>query len=151
MKLALALVVVFVASVSPPGQQGQPPSRSMGVEILSDTQGVDFSDYLIKVISTLRHNWEHAMPESTRKGDKGVVYITFQINPDGSVPASDPILERTSGQKTLDDAAMAAVRASTPFAHLPSQFHGTYLRLRLGFIYGEKGSKYKPIIALAPD
>lgn len=126
----------------------------MGVEVLSDTQGVDFSDYLIQVITMLRRNWEHAgehaMPESTREEGKGVVYITFQINPDGSVPACDPILERTSGQKALDDAAMAAVRASKLFEHLPSQFHGPYLRLRIEFIYGEK-AKYKPIIALAPD
>ncbi len=54
------------------------------------------------------------MPESARMGDRGVVFTTFTINPDGSVPGPDPLLERTSGKEPLDNAAMAAIHASNP-------------------------------------
>jgi len=127
MKLALALAVVLAVCIPVSGQHGQSPlagDRGMGVQILSDTQGVDFTDYIRKLLVTVQRNWEHAMPESARMGDYGVVFISFQINPDGSVRAPDPTLERSSGEKALDDAAMVAIHASSPFKSLPSKFHG---------------------------
>jgi outer membrane biosynthesis protein TonB len=104
-------------------------------QILSDTQGVDFTSYIQRLLATLRRNWEAVMPESVYLGDRGIVYTTFQINPDGSVPPPDPILERTSGKEPLDNAAMSAIHASNPFEPLPSAFHGPYLRLRIIFLY----------------
>jgi len=106
-----------------------------GVDILSDTQGVDFSAYIRRLLATLQRNWEAVMPESARMGEQGVVYTTFSINPDGSVSAPDPKLERTSGKDPLDNAAMGAIHASNPFEPLPSQFHGPYLKLRIVFLY----------------
>jgi TonB family protein len=106
-----------------------------GVDILSDTQGVDFRDYINRLLAALKRNWEAVMPESARMGDRGVVFTTFSINPDGSVSAPDPELERTSGKEPLDNAAMSAIHASNPFEPLPKQFHGPYLKLRIVFIY----------------
>ena len=106
-----------------------------GAQILSDTQGVDFNPYIQRLLATLKRNWYAVMPESALMGDKGVVYTTFQINPDGSVAPPDPLLERTSGKDALDNAAMSAIHASNPFEPLPSQFHGPYLRLRIVFLY----------------
>jgi hypothetical protein len=110
------------------GAQGQ-------AQILSDTQGVDFSAYIRRLLATLQRNWEYVMPESVRMGEKGVVFTTFEIFPDGSVRAPDPTLERTSGKDPLDNAAMAAIHASNPFEPLPSQFHGPSLKLRIVFLY----------------
>jgi TonB family protein len=106
-----------------------------GVDILSDTQGVDFRDYINRLLAALKRNWFYVMPESARMGDRGVVFTTFSINPDGSVSAPDPELERTSGKEPLDNAAMSAIHASNPFEPLPKQFHGPYLKLRIVFIY----------------
>jgi TonB family protein len=106
-----------------------------GVQILSDTQGVDFTNYINRLLATLRRNWIAVMPESASMGDKGVVFTTFQVNTDGSVPAPDPELERTSGKEPLDNAAMSAIHASNPFEPLPAQFHGPFLKLRIAFIY----------------
>ncbi|HKV03917.1 MAG TPA: TonB C-terminal domain-containing protein [Candidatus Acidoferrales bacterium] len=121
------------------GGPAVPGSRGLGmgyvVQILSDTQGVDFSNYITRLLAALKRNWEAVMPESARMGDRGVVFTTFQINPDGSVPSPDPMLERTSGKEPLDNAAMSAIHASNPFEPLPSQFHGPFLRLRIAFIY----------------
>jgi len=106
-----------------------------GVDILSDTQGVDFRDYINRLLAALKRNWEAVMPESARMGERGVVYTTFSINSDGSVSAPDPTLERTSGREPLDNAAMAAIHASNPFEPLPKAFHGPNLKLRIAFLY----------------
>jgi hypothetical protein len=124
---------VYPGGPSGPGVGG--PGMGQGYQILSDTQGVDFSNYINRLLATLRRNWDPLIPESARLGDKGVVFTTFQINPDGSVPRPDPTLERTSGKEPLDNAAMGAIHASNPFEPLPSAFHGPYLKLRIIFIY----------------
>jgi TonB family protein len=118
-----------------PGGGGHGVGMGYGVDILSDTQGVDFSDYIRRLLATLKRNWDAVMPTSAQMGEQGVVFTTFQINPDGSVTAPDPTLERTSGKEPLDNAAMAAIHASNPFEPLPSQFHGPYLKLRIAFLY----------------
>jgi hypothetical protein len=120
----------------PPGPRGSGGSGMQGsAQILSDTQGVDFTSYITRLLATLKRNWMVVMPDSAYMGDKGIVYTTFQINPDGSVPAPDPQLERTSGKDPLDNAAMSAIHASNPFEPLPKQFHGPFLKLRIAFVY----------------
>jgi outer membrane biosynthesis protein TonB len=114
---------------------GGGPGMGNGVQILTDTQGVDFNSYIQRLLATLKRNWEAVMPESAELGDKGMVFTTFQINRDGSVPSPDPQLERTSGKEPLDNAAMSAIHASNPFEPLPSQFKGQFIRLRIVFLY----------------
>lgn len=114
---------------------GGGPGMQPGAQILTDTQGVDFSSYIQRLLATLKRNWYAVMPESALLGDKGVVSTTFQINRDGSVPAPDPQLERTSGKEPLDNAAMSSIHASNPFEPLPSQFKGPFIRLRIVYLY----------------
>ncbi|MGA3292353.1 MAG: TonB C-terminal domain-containing protein [Candidatus Acidiferrales bacterium] len=124
---------VYPTGPGTPGVGG--PGMGEGYQILSDTQGVDFSSYIQRLLATLKRNWYAIMPESAMMGDRGIVSTTFQINSDGSIPPPDPTLERTSGKEPLDNAAMGAIHASNPFEPLPSQFHGPYLKLRIYFIY----------------
>ncbi len=127
---------VFSGGTIPRGAgAGSGPGMQSGAQILTDTQGVDFSSYIQRLLATLKRNWMAVMPESALMGDRGVVYTTFQINSDGSVPSPDPTLEYTSGKDPLDTAAISAIRASNPFEPLPPQFHGPYIRLRIVFIY----------------
>jgi TonB C terminal len=125
---------IYPGGQTAPGRGG---SGGMGdsAQILSDTQGVDFSAYIQRLLATLRRNWVAVMPESAMMGDKGITATTFKIRPDGSVVPPDPLLERTSGKEPLDNAAMSAIHASNPFEPLPSQFHGPYLELRIWFLY----------------
>jgi TonB family protein len=109
-----------------------------GAEILTDTQGVDFSSYMTRLIARVKRNWMTVMPESVYLGDKGVVAITFRINRDGSFPGENLYLERTSGKDPLDTAAMSAIRSTSPFEPLPPQFKGPYIDLRFGFYYNLK-------------
>jgi TonB family protein len=119
----------------PTGPPGHGPPGHNAVNILTPTQGVDFNSYVQRMLAAIERNWYAVMPQSAMLGDKGVVYITFQINPDGSVQLPDPQMERTSGKPPLDSAAMSSIRASNPFEPLPKEFHGPYMRFGIYFLY----------------
>jgi len=55
-------------------------------QILTPTEGVDFSDYMQRVLASVRRNWYAVMPESAQLGDRGRVVLEFSIRRDGSVP-----------------------------------------------------------------
>jgi TonB family protein len=108
------------------------------LEILSDTQGVDFGPYLQRVLQEVRENWYRAIPESAWMGKKGKLAIEFAITKDGQVSAMR--LAATSGDDPLDRAAWAGITASNPFPPLPRDFTGPYLQLRFRFYYNpDKG------------
>jgi TonB C terminal len=106
-----------------------------GVQILTPTDGVDFSDYLTRLLARVKLNWEAVMPISARMGDKGVVIMRFRIMTNGDMPNPDPVLERTSGKEPLDRAAGASLTSSNPFEPLPSAYTRPYLELRIIFLY----------------
>lgn len=103
--------------------------------ILSDTRGVDFGPYLARVLAAVRRNWYAVIPESARLGQKGKVVLVFAILKDGSLPPTQPIVTRTSGQEPLDRAALSSIVASTPFPPLPAQFTGEQIVLQFTFLY----------------
>lgn len=119
----------------PAGPGGQGPSVGNQVQILTPTEGVNFQPYIQRMLETIKRNWMAVMPQSAMLGDKGVVYVTFQINPDGSIQSSDPQMLGTSGKPPLDNAAMSSIRASNPFEPLPREFHGPYMRFGIYFLY----------------
>src|SRR5580704_9757883 len=107
--------------------------RQVGnLEILSDTQGVDFGPYLQRVLHDVRENWYRAIPESAW-GKHGNLIIEFAITKDGKVAGMK--LVAPSGDIPLDRAAWAGISASDPFPPLPSEFGGPYLALRFRFFY----------------
>jgi TonB family protein len=117
------------------GGSGGRGTAGAGVEMLTDTQGVDFNDYLRRVYITVKQNWYAVMPASVSLGDQGVVSLTFKINRDGSVPDGDPQRVYGSGKEPLDRAAISSIRASNPFPTLPAQFKGPYIELRFTYYY----------------
>lgn len=119
----------------PTGPGSARPTTGNAVQILSPPMGVDFNPYIQRMLDTIRRNWYAIMPQSALLGDKGMVYITFQINPDGSVQPPDPQMERTSEKPPLDNAAISSIRASNPFEPLPKEFKGPYMRFGIFFLY----------------
>jgi TonB family protein len=105
------------------------------VNILSDTQGVDFAPYLQRVLENVRTNWYNLIPEVARPPllKQGKVAIEFVILPNGQV--SGMRLAGPSGDVSLDRAAWGGITASDPFQPLPKEFHGPYLALRFHFYY----------------
>jgi len=110
------------------------------LEVLSDTQGVDFGPYLARVLQAVRMNWYAIIPESARPPllKRGKVSIQFVILPTGKVAGMT--YTGSSGDISLDRAAWGGITASDPFAPLPKEFHGPYLALRFHFYYNpQKG------------
>lgn len=102
------------------------------LDILSDTQGVDFGPYLQRLLQNVRENWYHLIPESAEM-KKGKVAIEFAITKDGQV--ADMRLVASSGDVALDRPAWGSITASNPFPPLPHEFTGPYLSLRFRFYY----------------
>lgn len=116
------------------GIRGQSQVQS-GMEVLSDTMGVDFGPYLARVLHDVRENWYNLIPEVARAPlmKKGKVSIEFAIMKDGSVQGMR--LMSPSGDISLDRAAWGGITASNPFPPLPGEFGGQYLALRFHFYY----------------
>jgi TonB family protein len=116
-------------------------ARTLGnLEVLSDTQGVDFGPYLDRVVDAVRRNWYTLIPEAARAPllKRGKVAIEFAILPDGKVAGMK--ITGVSGDVSLDRAAWGGITASNPFAPLPSEYHAPYLALRFRFYYNpQKG------------
>ena len=107
--------------------------RQVGnLEILSDTQGVDFGPYLQRILRDVRVNWYNAIPESAQM-KHGNLIIEFAITKDGKVAGMKRVA--TSGDIPLDRAAWAGITASDPFPPLPNEFTGPFLALRFRFYY----------------
>ena len=63
-------------------------ARTLGnLEVLSDTQGVDFGPYLSRVLDAVRRNWYILIPEEARAPlmKRGKLAIEFVILPDGKI------------------------------------------------------------------
>ena len=105
------------------------------VEILSDTQGVDFRIYLGVVKYTLQKNWLPVIPEIARapRFKQGTVTIEFKITKDGTV--KDIKLTQQSGDVSLDRAALAGIAESLPFRKLPDKYRSDFLWQRFHFYY----------------
>ena len=109
--------------------------RNEGMEILSDTLGVDFGPYMKRLHYTVQSHWDPLIPESALPPvmKKGVVVIQFSIGKDGRVAGMKLI--SSSGDVALDRAAWGAITDAIPLPKLPVQFAGQYLELRARFYY----------------
>jgi TonB family protein len=105
------------------------------VQMLTPTEGVDFSSYLDRVVASVKRNWYAIMPTSAMMGEKGRVVLQFRIFRDGTVQSPEPYLIGSSGKEPLDRAAASSIHASSPFEPLPSAFSGPYIELRFIFLY----------------
>ena len=106
-----------------------------GLEILSDTMGVDFGPYMKRLRYTVQTHWDPLIPESAMPPvmKKGVVIIEFAITKEGKVMGMK--LVGTSGDVALDRAAWGAITDAIPLPNLPTQFAGEYLLIRARFYY----------------
>jgi len=114
-------------------QSASPGRNASMLELLSDSQGMDFRPYLVQVLAAVKRNWQAVMPESARLGRRGRVAVQFIIDKTGRVPKL--VIAVPSGAEALDRAAVAGISASNPFPPLPNEFRGNEIRLQLVFSY----------------
>ena len=112
------------------------PGAGGGVEVLSDTQGVDFSNWLQRWHWETERTWDPLIPDEVNPPimKTGQVMIRFKILPNGRLMDGSMTLEGSSGDTALDRAAWGALTGSN-YPPLPRDFHGPYLELRALFMY----------------
>ena len=110
------------------------PGAGSGYEVLSDTQGVDFSAWLARWHYITQSTWDPLIPDEVNPPilKSGVVAVHFKVLPNGQVV--DMQLDGRSGDSGLDRAAWGAISGSS-YPALPHEFHGPYLELRAYFLY----------------
>ena len=133
----LAACFVMALLLMPVYGQGAPAKRfGIGLELMTDPEGVDFTPFIKQVYKSVKDKATATMPKSVAQGDQGVVCIRVQIQKDGTLASPAlPKFKFSSGKKTLDDNAMAAVITAAPFDHLPEQFSDPSVELQLTFYY----------------
>lgn len=116
------------------GLQMHPGAGTGGIQVLSDTQGVDFSSWLARWHYITQQTWDPLIPDEVNPPilKSGVVVIHFKVLPNGQV--TDMQLDGRSGDTGLDRAAWGAISGSS-YPNLPRDFHGPYLELRAYFLY----------------
>jgi TonB family protein len=105
-----------------------------GVEVLSDTMGVDFGPYLRRIIGDIRRTWIPLIPEEARPplNKQGQTLIRFVILPDGRIGTMN--LDGSTHDTAIDRAAWGAITGVGQFPPLPANFHGPQLELRIDFL-----------------
>ena len=111
-----------------------PGAGTGGVDVLSDTQGVDFTSWLQRWHYETERTWDPLIPDEVNPPilKSGMVAIRFKVLPNGRI--TDMTLEGRSGDTALDRAAWGAITGSN-YPQLPKDFHGPYLELRAYFLY----------------
>lgn len=110
------------------------PGLASGVEVLSDTQGVDFGPYLRQLKRILTASWYPLIPEecSPPLNKEGETLIRFTIQPNGVVSAMH--LDGSTRDIAIDKAAWGSITGVGQMPPLPRDFHGENLQLRINFI-----------------
>ncbi|HTW82256.1 MAG TPA: energy transducer TonB [Terracidiphilus sp.] len=119
------------------GGLAQHPGAGAGApQILSDTQGVDFSSWLARWHYETQKTWDPLIPDEVNAPiyKSGMVVIRFKVLPNGRLMDGSVMLEGRSGDTALDRAAWGALVGSN-YPPLPREFHGPYLELRAFFFY----------------
>jgi outer membrane biosynthesis protein TonB len=117
--------------------QGQ--EKTGQIEILSDTQGVDFGPYLQDAIARIRRKWYSLIPPGAQH-QKGRLAIECKVHKDGRI--SDLKLTNGAGSE-LDGPAWGSIMAASPLPALPEAYHRNYLALRFRFFYNPDKSDLK--------
>jgi hypothetical protein len=124
------------------GLARHPGAGSGGVQVLSDTQGVDFRAWLERWHRETENTWDPLIPDEVNPPilKSGMVAIRFKVLPNGRLMDGSLQLEGRSGDTALDRAAWGALTGSN-YPPLPRDFHGPYLELRAYFLYNMETNK----------
>ena len=91
--------------------------------------GSRFAWYVQQITGQVAQQWYTGMLDPRAAGHR--VYITFQIQRDGSV--TDARIAQPSGDPTLDQTALNAVLRSSPLEGLPPDYAGSHINVTYYF------------------
>lgn len=117
------------------GSASKNPQTPPGIQLITDTKGLDFSSYLHGIYMSVSDKWHAVMPPSVKSGLQGKNTVQFRVLADGTVPEDFLKLTFSSEKKDLDAASLQAIRSAAPFSHLPQKYSGPFIVLRFTFYY----------------
>jgi protein TonB len=125
------------ADIDALARKGMPERKPGDDSVTLDTDEFKFISYnrwlKIKVESVLHY------PElAAISGIQGMLYLKFDIMKDGSLGGLE--LLKSSGYKILDDEALRAIRASTPFQPLPDEWRMERYSIRAAVLFYLSGA-----------
>ncbi len=126
------------AEKEPQEQEKEPLQTSVDseeggeTELQVDSPEFPFTYYLGAIERNISQNWFSAVSENTALSC--VVY--FRLNRRGRI--SSTRIEKSSGNRYFDRAALQAVRSSAPFPPLPAAFDQPYLGIHFTFVQGRQ-------------
>ncbi|MFN7976320.1 MAG: TonB family protein [Acidobacteriota bacterium] len=96
-----------------------------------ETSWFEWGDYATAMLRRIKWNW--IPPHALYIGVKGHVRVSFVIHRSGAI--TDITLEQSSGTSSYDEAAMAAISASSPLSALPEKFPFDREKVTINFLY----------------
>ncbi len=105
-----------------------------GVDVLSDTMGVNFGPYLQKILREIKATWLPLIPEEARPplNKQGETLIRFTILPDGRIGSMS--LDGSTHDDAINKSAWGSITGVGQFPPLPNEFHGPNLELRIHYL-----------------
>ncbi|MBF0329762.1 MAG: energy transducer TonB [Nitrospirae bacterium] len=102
-----------------------------------DTKEYKYFGYMRRLRDKIENAWVYPQ-EAAERGIYGDLRIKFTIRKDGRLGSVE--LVRTSGHKSLDDAAIRALRSAEPYWPLPDEWGEDGLTITGQFIYSLYGT-----------
>jgi TonB family protein len=112
---------------NPDGNSGQ-----FGPSIQFDTKGVEFGPWIRRFIAQVKRNWFIPMAAMSLKGH---VVLQFNVHKDGSI--SDLAIVQPSAIDAFNNAAVNAIRGSSPTQPLPPEYPTDKVLFTVTFYYNE--------------
>jgi len=100
--------------------------------ITFDTTEYRYAGYMRKLKQKIESIWEYPA-DARKRGLYGDLRISFTIRKDGRLASIE--LERTSGYKSLDDAAIKALKDGEPYWPLPDEWEMDTYTINGHFVY----------------
>lgn len=110
-------------------KQDEPQEKS---SITFDAKEFRYQNYMQRLKEKIEGIWKYPS-DAAMRGIYGDLYIVFTIKRDGSLGSVD--IKRTSGYKSLDDAAIKALKDAAPYWPLPEDWEQDSLTITGHFVY----------------
>jgi len=126
--------VVFEADVRPGGAaKNSRPMLIVTMEIDGVRKKEGWGEFAGAFLDATSRAWLGAIPAAAVT-EKGKVLVGFTVRADGTLEGA-PVVERSSGDASVDAATREAIAKSAPFKALPEKYKKDAARLRVTFAY----------------
>ncbi|MDP2279356.1 MAG: TonB family protein, partial [Nitrospirota bacterium] len=104
--------------------------------ITFDVKGFKYDGYMMRLKDKIEGIWQYPS-DAAMRGIYGDLYLSFTIKKNGTLSKVE--LVRTSGYRSLDDAAIKALKDAEPYWPLPEDWKEEELTVKGHFMYSIYG------------